>query len=337
MLIGEVSERSGISARMLRHYDRIGLVSPSDRTPSGYRRYSEDDVRRLFHVEGLRTLGLGLKDIAEALDDLSFAPSAMVERLVARTRERIAHEEELLARLTRVQSSGPAAWSDVLRTIGLLRGLDASSASVRQRTALSTAGTGAQDVAVLVEAVLGETDPNTAGALQWAIARAGAAAIPALAAALHSPAPDRRHRALETLVKIDDPRADEAVAEAHRHPDPVIAARAVLARGRAGNADAITALVALVAEGRDDVEAAEVLGALAVDHGHDAPATRALIEALATAEAPARSRLAAALAEIPGAQARDALVGLLDDADRGVALTARAILRGRGADEPSAV
>jgi DNA-binding transcriptional MerR regulator len=91
VLIGEVSARSGISARMLRHYDRIGLVSPTGRTRGGYREYSSDDVRRLFHVEALRSLGLGLQEVADALDDLSFDPADVVDRLLARTRERLAH------------------------------------------------------------------------------------------------------------------------------------------------------------------------------------------------------------------------------------------------------
>ena len=56
MRIGEVSRRSGVSARMLRHYDRIGLVQPSERTGAGYRDYSEDDLRRLLQVEALRSL-----------------------------------------------------------------------------------------------------------------------------------------------------------------------------------------------------------------------------------------------------------------------------------------
>ncbi len=57
MLIGEVSRRCGVSTRMLRHYDTLGLVKPTGRTSSGYREYSADDIRRLFHVESLRTLG----------------------------------------------------------------------------------------------------------------------------------------------------------------------------------------------------------------------------------------------------------------------------------------
>jgi DNA-binding transcriptional MerR regulator len=75
VLIGEVARRCGVSTRMLRHYDTLGLVRPTGRTVGGYREYSEADLRRIFHVEGLRTLGLSLRQIGRALADPGFAPS----------------------------------------------------------------------------------------------------------------------------------------------------------------------------------------------------------------------------------------------------------------------
>ncbi|GHJ47413.1 MerR family transcriptional regulator [Catellatospora sp. TT07R-123] len=329
MLIGEVAEQSGISARMLRHYDRIGLASPTGRTHGGYRQYSPDDVRRLFHVEGLRTLGLSLQEIADVLADLSFSPASMVEQLVARTHERLAREQELLHRLGQVRASDPAAWSDVLRTIGLMRGLDTGSPSARQRLVLALGEQDERDTTLLAETALNEADANVAGALQWALARKGEGAIPVLAEALDSPDPERRHRALAALAKIDSPRAVAVLADAYRHPDPLVSARGTLARGRRGTADTIPALVALVVNGPDDVEAAEVLAVLAAGHGQEEAVARAIAAELATAADPARLRLTAALAEVPGPLARATLTGLLDDRDKRVALTATFVLRTR--------
>ena len=48
MLIGEVARRSGVSTRMLRHYDALGLVRPTGRTVGGYREYSAEDIRGIF-------------------------------------------------------------------------------------------------------------------------------------------------------------------------------------------------------------------------------------------------------------------------------------------------
>ncbi|MBO3085960.1 HEAT repeat domain-containing protein [Cellulomonas fengjieae] len=328
MLIGEVSERSGISARMLRHYDALGLVSPTGRTLGGYRQYSADDVRRLFQVEGLRSLGLSLQEISDVLADLAFDPAPLVEQLIERTRERLAREEELLRRLTQVHTTNPAAWADVLRTIGLLRGLEVGDASSRQRLVLELTGH-AGDVPSLAEAALNEPEPNVSGALYWALARSGDTAIPMLVETLDAPDADRRRRAVEALEKIGSPDALASLADAFRHPDPFVAGRAVLARGARGGADVIPALVALVVEGRDDVAAADALGVLAARHGHADAIVRAIRDELTDAPVAARQRLAGALAEVPGPAADAALTALLDDPERSVALTATSVLRAR--------
>lgn len=328
MLIGEVSEKSGISARMLRHYDKIGLVSPTGRTHGGYRQYSAGDVRRLFHVEGLRSLGLSLQEIAGVLGDLAFDPAPMIEQILARTRRRLAQEEELVRRLTEVHTSKPAAWSDVLHTIGLLRGLEADDPSSRQRLVLALTGRG-DDAVALTEAALSESEPNVAGALYWALARTGDTAVPRLAEALGSPDAERRRHAAAALEKIGTPQALAVLADAFQDPDPFIAARGALARGARGDADAITALVDLVVAARDDVAAADTLGVLAEQHGLAADIVRAICDELADASVAARRRLTAALAEIPGPAADATLTALVDDPDRGVALTATSLLRAR--------
>lgn len=326
MLIGEVSERSGISTRMLRHYDSIGLVSPSGRSASGYRQYSDDDLHRLFHVEGLRSLGLGLREVAEALDDLSFDPTRMVEGLIDAVQERLRRDQDLLGRLDRVRASDPTAWSDVLHTIGLMRGLDIHDASGRQRFALSL-GNEERDAEMLAEAVLSESEPNTAGALLWALARTGDAAVVVLARALETEDVERRHRAVGALTKIGSPAASAALATASAHTDPFVRARGVLSRGLMGDPDAVDSLVALIVDGRDDIEAADVLGVLASDYGHASDVINAMTDALSAADAASRLRLTTALADIPGPEAKATLRRLVEDDDRKVAFTASALLQ----------
>lgn len=331
MLIGELAERCGISARMLRHYDRIGLVSPTDRTAGGYREYSPEDVRRLFHVEGLRSLGLSLHEISEVLADLSFDPAAMVEDLISRTRERLRQDEELLGRLAQVRASDATAWSDVLRTIGLLRGLHAEDPSARLRFALSHAGELTADAATLAEAALNEADPQVAGALYWALARTGDRALPVLADALESPDADRRRHAATALAKLGSPQATAVLAGAFRSADPLVAARAALARGRLGKMDAVPGLVALVVEGRDDVEATDVLGQLAREPSRADEIAAAIAGEVPGRTAEARQRLATALRELPGSLAESILSTLATDADHGVSVTASFLLRERRA------
>jgi DNA-binding transcriptional MerR regulator len=326
VLIGDVARRSGVSARMLRHYDALGLVRPTARTPGGYREYSGDDVRRIFHIECLRSLGLSLRDVGRALDDPGFAPSALVDDLVRRTRERIARETELLTRLRRIGAAGPADWEDVLRTVALLQALGSDSAGERQRAALSPDD--AVPVDALVEAVLGEAEPNVAGALRWALARSGGAGVALLAEGLAAPGADVRERAVRALAEIPDDAATALLREALAHPDAAVRRRAALALGARGVVDAVPTLIDMVVEEVADADAADALGALARDRAAADRIATGLVERLVrgAAGAPARRRLAQALAEVPGSVASRALVDLSRDDDRAVALTAACIL-----------
>jgi DNA-binding transcriptional MerR regulator len=67
--IGKVAELAGVTVRTLHHYDEIGLLSPSERTSSGYRRYDDADLERLQQIRYYRELGFSLEEIAEILDD----------------------------------------------------------------------------------------------------------------------------------------------------------------------------------------------------------------------------------------------------------------------------
>lgn len=61
--VGEFAELTGVTVRTLHHYDRIGLMSPSQRHENGYRLYGESDLLRLQQVLTLRNLGFKLSEI----------------------------------------------------------------------------------------------------------------------------------------------------------------------------------------------------------------------------------------------------------------------------------
>lgn len=67
--VGELAKLAGVTVRTLHHYDRVGLLIPSGRTPAGYRVYELADVDRLQQVLVYRGLGFGLEEIAALLDD----------------------------------------------------------------------------------------------------------------------------------------------------------------------------------------------------------------------------------------------------------------------------
>ncbi|MQY22076.1 MerR family transcriptional regulator [Nocardia macrotermitis] len=330
MLIGEVSRRSGVSTRMLRHYDTLGLVSPTGRTVGGYREYAAQDIRRLFHVECLRTLGLSLHDAKRALDDPDFAPTALVGELIEHTRARIAAEQELLRNLERIDAAAPTQWGEVTKIVALLRGLESESGDRRQQAVLSQHPAATLPVAAVAEAALSEEDPNVAGALRWSLARAAGGGLTELASGLDAPQSLSRRRAVLAIAAVPTAEATDLLRRALTDIDPTVREPAALALGSRRVSEAAPVLLEMIIAGHSDIEAAEILGVLA-----DTTATTdALVEQMRhaldhTADPATRLRITQALAEIPGTAARATLYELTDDRDRTVAGTAASVIRTR--------
>ena len=68
MNIGEAAAASGVSTKMIRHYEKIGLIGPADRTASGYRVYTSNDVHTLQFIRRSRDLGFSVSQIANLLE-----------------------------------------------------------------------------------------------------------------------------------------------------------------------------------------------------------------------------------------------------------------------------
>jgi MerR family transcriptional regulator, copper efflux regulator len=97
--IGEAARLSGVSAKMVRHYESLGLLPRVTRTDSGYRQYSEAEVHTLRFIKRSRDLGFSMEEIGElvGLWQNRRRASANVRRIAQK------HADELAERIARMQ------------------------------------------------------------------------------------------------------------------------------------------------------------------------------------------------------------------------------------------
>ena len=106
MTIGELSQCSGVTVRTLRHYDKIGLLRPTEHTVSGYRLYDEASLRRLHTILLFRELEVPLDAIRRMLSQPDFDPGAALEAQICQLKMRRAHVDALIARAYELQERG---------------------------------------------------------------------------------------------------------------------------------------------------------------------------------------------------------------------------------------
>ncbi len=252
--------------------------------------------------------------------------------LIRHTRRRIAAEQELLAKLERVDDAGPTLWDDVLRVVGLLHALDSESAGRRKQAVLSQDPEAATAVAALVEAALAEENTNVAGALQWFAGACRRSGIPELAAALGLASVEIRRRATAAIASVRTPEATALLRRVLDDPDTSIRERAALSLGSLGDTEAIPTLMTMIVTG-GRTSRPRRCGAAGGEHPGSRPrrpaGARHARRLRRPAHAPANH---AGAGRDSGETAGEILVRLVADRDRTVAGTAAGILGLRDRD-----
>lgn len=123
--VSQVARRTGVTVRTLHHYEACGLLQPAARNDAGYRLYGEAELRRLQHIVSLKALGLTLDAIRISLDADAPSLADALRGQVARLRETITRQHELLLRLERLEQRLTAG--DMIDGDTLLSTIEAST------------------------------------------------------------------------------------------------------------------------------------------------------------------------------------------------------------------
>lgn len=100
MNIGEAAKISGVNAKLIRHYESIGIIPKAARSEAGYRRYSDADVNILTFVKSARRLGFSMKEIKKLVSLWrNKSRSSSEVRTLA-----LAHVQELETRITELDA-----------------------------------------------------------------------------------------------------------------------------------------------------------------------------------------------------------------------------------------
>ena len=272
--IGEVAERTGLTRRTLRHYDHLGLLTPSERSWGDYRLYVDADLLRLLQIQNLKALGLSLAEIGAALADPNLDASATLRSHLAHLEERIAGERALASRLRTLAGSAERSWDDVMDAIALTTRLAHPDPIVRLRAALQAPRRVSTE---LLDALVAEPDAAVQEVLIWALAQQPDAAEAALARLgdAHSP----RALLVRLLGKLGGPALVPTLVDLLTDPDRAVVVQAVHALAQSGDSRAAPRLVELLGTGSvpvaDLVDAITPLGEAALE-----PLSRALLTSL---------------------------------------------------------
>ena len=99
LTVSKLADQVGVSPDTVRYYERIGLLPPPERTPSGYRLYGDDAVQRLRLIKHAQRFGLRLEEVGELLQirERGLCPCGHTRTLLER---RVADLDEQIAALT---------------------------------------------------------------------------------------------------------------------------------------------------------------------------------------------------------------------------------------------
>lgn len=109
--VSSLAKEAGVPVFTVRHYTRIGLISPQYRAENGYRMFGEEDVRHLKFIQNAKELGFTLKEIGDIIDmaDHGESPCPLVREIIdsriRETEQKIRRLEALVGKMRSARSA----------------------------------------------------------------------------------------------------------------------------------------------------------------------------------------------------------------------------------------
>lgn len=141
MKIGEASGASGISVRMIRHYEKIGLISRAHRRDSGYRDYDSCDVHTLRFIARARDLGFSVEETGKLLElwrDHSRTSADVKALALARAAELKRKERALHEMRCSLEHLAESCHGDARPDCPIIGGLEGSPDALSKRKAATS-------------------------------------------------------------------------------------------------------------------------------------------------------------------------------------------------------
>ncbi len=126
--VGELADQTGLTVRTLHYYEELGLLSPSHRTASEHRLYTEQDLARLQQIVSLKSLGMSLGQIKQTLDQPTFSPAMVIDLQTRKAEEQLREQQELVEKLKGLKRlldyRKPVSAQDFLQIIAMTSKMD---------------------------------------------------------------------------------------------------------------------------------------------------------------------------------------------------------------------
>jgi len=124
--VGELAKQTRLTVRMLHHYDKINLFSPSQYSDTDHRLYTESEIVRLQQIMSLKQLGFSLDEIKEIMENWNFNPVEIIKVQLDDVKKRIRLQEPLCSRLEKIyellnsqQEATPEQFINLIEVISL--------------------------------------------------------------------------------------------------------------------------------------------------------------------------------------------------------------------------